>query len=386
MDVFATCSVSLAATLFGLFSLNKLAPFIGLLDQPSQRKIHARATPLTGGLAIALGGTTLLFMAPEVIVPHFWILSGALLLVIIGSIDDAHNMGANQRLLLQALAASLAIFGGDLLITNLGVYPFVGSVTLPLPLATAITFFAILAGVNAFNLIDGLDGLAGSLLLFPLVALCYLSATQGLTETAILTGAISCCMVGFLLFNLRFPWQKQAKAFLGDAGSTSLGFLVACLLIKNAQGENAILSPMTAIWFIAIPLIDTFTVIALRKLRGEPAFRASKDHIHHILIHSGLSVFKSWSIIVGSSLMFIVAAASTQFLPSVVQLTAFLALLGLHVFLAMCLMHRTDRIKPHRSLIKVRNKIERNLQLQNAANNNQAGGGSTQEVYSAQER
>lgn len=376
MDVFATCSVSLAATLFGLISLNKLAPLIGLLDHPSQRKIHARATPLTGGLAIAIGGGSLLFMAPEVIMPHFWILLGALLMVVIGSIDDAHNIGANQRLLLQAMAAALVIFGGDLLITNLGTYPVVGILELhPIP-ATAITFFAILTGVNAFNLIDGLDGLAGSLTLLPLLALCYLSAEQGNMVTAILTGSLSCCLIGFLLFNLRLPWQKQAKAFLGDAGSTSLGFLVACLLIKNTQGENAVLRPVGAIWLIAIPLIDTFTVIALRKLRGAPAFKASKDHLHHILIHSGLSVLKSWTIIVGSSVIFIFTSISTNFLPAWVHLAAFVTLLGLHVFLAMCLMHRSEKLKPHRSLVKVRNKIERNL----------AGGSPSQEVYSAQER
>lgn len=377
MDVFAACSVSLAATLFGLFSLNKLAPLIGLLDHPSHRKIHARATPLTGGLAIAIGGGTLLFMAPQVIVPHLWILLGALLMVVIGSVDDAHNIGANQRLLIQAIAATLPIFGGDLLITNLGTYPLIGDITLHPFSAIAITFFAILAGVNAFNLIDGLDGLAGSLILLPLLALSYLSAAQGNMVTAILTGSLSCCLIGFLLFNLRLPWQKQAKAFLGDAGSTSLGFLIACLLIKNAQGENAVLRPIGAIWLIAIPLIDTFTVIALRKLRGAPAFKASKDHLHHILFHSGFSVLKTWTVIVGSSFLFIVITVSTAFLPEWLHLMAFLTLLAIHVFLAMCLMHRSDKLKPHRSLVKVRRKIERNLAK---------GGGSSQEVYSAQER
>ena len=378
MDVFATCSISLMATLFGLFSLNRLAPRIGLLDHPSKRKIHARATPLTGGLAIAIGGVTLMVLAPQLIMPHFWILLGALLMVVIGSIDDAYNIGVKMRLYVQVSAAAMAVFGGNVLISSLGTYPIIGELQLSPTLSIVLTLFAITAGINAFNLIDGLDGLAGSLVLLPLAALCYISTQQGQLQTALLTGALSCCLAGFLLFNLRLPWQKQARAFLGDAGSTSLGFLVSCLLIKNTQGEQALLKPISALWFIAIPLIDTFTVIALRKTRGAPAFRASKDHLHHILMHSGLSVLKSWSIIVGSTGAFILLTIATRELPDWVQLAAFIALLSLHVFLAFCLMHRSERLKPHRSLVKIRRKIERNLAG--------TGGGPAQEVYRAQER
>jgi UDP-GlcNAc:undecaprenyl-phosphate GlcNAc-1-phosphate transferase len=376
MDVLAACSVSLATTVFGLFSLNKLAPVLGLLDHPSARKVHARATPLTGGLAIALGSGTLLIMAPEIIPSYFWILLGALMMVIIGSIDDANNIGVKKRLCMQAAAAAVAVAGGDLLITNLGTYPFIGAVNLSPIAATAITFFAILAGVNAFNLIDGLDGLAGSLALLPLLALCYLSASNGHVETAVLTGALSSCLAGFLLFNLRLPWQKQARAFLGDAGSTSLGFLISCLLIRHAQGTESLLKPMAALWLVAIPMIDTFTVIALRKLRGAPAFKASKDHLHHILVYGGLSVLQSWAVIVGSSSLFILAVLAGPSVPEWVYLVAFLNLLGLHVFLATCVMHRSDRFEPHRRLVKVRRKIERNLA---------GGGGAAQDVYSARE-
>jgi len=372
METFVVFTVALLTTLIGLVSLNRLAPVIGLLDHPNARKVHLSSTPLTGGLSIALGASSLVIMNPAIALDYQWLFIGAALLVLVGSLDDAHNLKVEHRIGLQAFAAGLAVFGGGVLITNLGHYPIVGTLSLPYWSAVVVTFFAILSGINAFNLIDGLDGLAASLVFLPLALISGLSFTNGLIEIGTLSGTLCCCIAVFLSFNLRLPWQKQARAFLGDAGSTSLGFIVACLLIRISQSPQAIIEPTTALWLIAIPLIDTFTVISLRVRRGSSAFKASKDHLHHILMHSGCSVTKSWSIIIISAVGFAVFGLMSQQLPNVVQLGSFATLLAIHLFLASCFLYRPMENIPHRSLVKIRHKIDKNLAILSHQSNPQS--------------
>ncbi len=280
---------ALVVTLLTLPVLNLAAKKCGLVDHPSERKMHTNATPLTGGLAIAFGLIALAIISPITLIHFQWILFGGLILLLTGLADDLKDLPVNLRLCLQLAAASLVIVGGDLRITNLGDLLFFGDIQLGI-LSIPVTYFALLAGINAVNLVDGLDGLAGTLTLIPLVLLAFLTAHHGLTHEFYFITTIAGSIFGFLCFNYRFPWIKRAKAFLGDAGSTTLGFILACLFIQLSQNEAAILHPVNILWLFAIPLVDTATVIVLRKMRGDSAFKASKDHLHHVLIDRGLNV------------------------------------------------------------------------------------------------
>ncbi|HBF08092.1 MAG TPA: undecaprenyl-phosphate alpha-N-acetylglucosaminyl 1-phosphate transferase [Gammaproteobacteria bacterium] len=292
--------VSLIATFISLSMLSRLAPVMGLLDHPNSRKVHVHQTPLIGGLSIAIGVMLgLFFIAPFQDKQLQFILMGTGIMVITGALDDARDLSVYKRLTIQILSAMLVMLGSDLKLDSLGTY--FGYEVQTGFMAYPLTVFSIVAGVNAFNLIDGLDGLAGSLALVPISILCGLGIYHGQTELVNLTAVLIVCIVAFLSKNMRLPWQERAKVFLGDAGSTGIGFLVACLLIKSSQGESRVIEPVTALWLIAIPLIDTLTVMIGRIRRKESAFKASKDHIHHILL-SYIPVNKVVTIISGTGL------------------------------------------------------------------------------------
>lgn len=281
---------ALILTLITLPLLNVAAQKIGLVDQPSERKMHSSATPLTGGLAIAFGLIALAIVSPLTLVHFQWILLGSFILLITGFADDLKDLPVSLRLCLQMAAATVVIFGGDLRITQLGDLLFLGDIDVGV-MSIPLTYFALLTGINAVNLVDGLDGLAGTLTLVPLLLLAMLTAHQGLSHEFYFITTLAGSILGFLCFNFRFPWIKRAKAFLGDAGSTVLGFILACLFIQFSQNSaTSILHPVSMLWLFAIPLVDTATVIVLRKMRGDSAFKASKDHLHHVLIQCGLSV------------------------------------------------------------------------------------------------
>jgi UDP-GlcNAc:undecaprenyl-phosphate GlcNAc-1-phosphate transferase len=322
---------ALVVTLITLPLLNLAAKKFGLVDLPNERKMHSNATPLTGGLAIAFGLIALAIVSPITLVHFQWILFGSLILLITGFFDDLKDLPVNLRLCLQLAAATLVIFGGDLRITNLGDLLFFGDIEVGV-LSIPLTYFALLAGINAVNLVDGLDGLAGTLTLIPLLLLALLTVHHGLTYEFYFITTIAGSTVGFLCFNFRFPWIKRAKAFLGDAGSTTLGFVLACLFIQLSQNETAILHPVNILWLFAIPLIDTATVIMLRKMRGDSAFKASQDHLHHVLIQRGLSVRQAVGFIGVSACAFGGTAllASEMGLDDGVLFLAFLAFLTYH--------------------------------------------------------
>lgn len=356
---------ALVVTLITLPLLNVAAKKFGLVDQPNERKMHSNATPLTGGLAIAFGLIALAIVSPVTLVHFQWILFGSFILLITGFADDLKDLPVNLRLCLQLAAATIVIFGGDLRITNLGDLLFFGDIDLGV-MSIPLTYFALLTGINAVNLVDGLDGLAGTLTLVPLLLLALLTAHHGLPNEFYFITTIAGSIFGFLCFNFRFPWIKRAKAFLGDAGSTTLGFILACLFIKLSQNSTtSILHPVSILWLFAIPLIDTATVIVLRKMRGDSAFKASKDHLHHVLIQRGLNVRQVVGFIGISAAAFggIALLASEMGVVDGVLFLTFMAFLIYHFVCVRAIARlQVQPIKPYdfglRLIEKKLNKIE----------------------------
>lgn len=256
----------------------------GLIDTPGGRKAHAHATPLVGGLIIWAGLLTLLAVAPTS--PPVALLTLATLTVVIGLLDDRHELSAWFRLGTHlALGLAMALWAGIKLDTLGELVP--GQPLALGLLALPVTCFAVAAAMNAINMVDGVDGLAGGLSLLPVAMVAALALQSGTHPTLLLTATtLAGGLTAFLLLNFPFPWRQRASTFLGDTGSTLLGLMVAGLLIQaSAEG---LFRPVLALYLLALPLLDTAGVMVRRSLRGVSLTTPGRDHFHHVFIDAGM--------------------------------------------------------------------------------------------------
>jgi UDP-GlcNAc:undecaprenyl-phosphate GlcNAc-1-phosphate transferase len=153
-----------------------------------------------------------------------------------------------------------------------------------------VTIIAMVGLINAYNMIDGVDGLAGSLSLVALLWFAAAAGMIGLQDHLLLALLVAFCVVGFLVFNLRHRWRRRASVFLGDAGSMMLGAVLAFLAISLSQNEGERLSPVAALWICAIPIIDTISLAVRRLAAGRSPFSSDRQHLHHLMLDAGLTV------------------------------------------------------------------------------------------------
>ncbi|HLO74959.1 MAG TPA: MraY family glycosyltransferase [Magnetospirillum sp.] len=265
-----------------------LAKRVGLLDVPNSRKLHAGSIPVVGGIAIffAVGCTFLQMGLSGGPIPSM--LPGLAVLVVVGIVDDRQNISAGIKLAGQTVAALVMIIPGEDVLVSLG-NPFG---TGPMVLGTAalpLTVFFMVAVINAFNLIDGIDGLAGSLAVVALSWQAYLAVGVGDMEAALVALVMVFAILGFLVYNLRHPWRDRADVFLGDAGSMMLGACVAMLTVRLSQRPSVPEMPLVALcWIIALPAIDMVSVMVRRMLAGRTPFSADRRHLHHLLVDRGV--------------------------------------------------------------------------------------------------
>ncbi len=276
-------------TSLSLFALKPMASRVGLLDIPGGRKQHKAPTPLVGGLAIYVGTVMMSMLTPTVFFHYSAMLAISSLVLVIGIYDDARELRVSIRMGVHAFAAWLmaAVAGNQLL--SLGNLTGFGVVELGV-LAIPVTMFATVGVINAINMSDGIDGLSGGLCLLALVFLGIVAFDQGHTALVQFTTLMICALLAFLVMNFRLPWKQSALVYLGDAGSTLLGFVLAWLIIEATQGPEALMSPVIALWFLAVPLIDTVSLLIKRPLRGQSPFSAGTDHLHHRLIRAGFTL------------------------------------------------------------------------------------------------
>lgn len=258
----------------------------GLLDHPDERKQHHAAIPLVGGLAMffAIAVSAMWFLADTDV---FWALLVALsIIVVVGFLDDRYGLSVRVRFLAQGIAALImALFAGAQL-ASLGDLLGLGTVAVGV-FAVPFTVFAMVGMANAVNMTDGMDGLAGGLALISAVFVAVAAYVAGRENTLITLLILGGALIGFLIFNMRFPWQRQAKIFMGDSGSLMLGFLLAWAVIRVTQADHNALAPAAALWFFAIPLWDTVSLMLRRIRKGQSPFHPGRDHLHHILLRMG---------------------------------------------------------------------------------------------------
>jgi len=272
--------VSFSVSAAALSVLRPLAPRLRLLDHPGERrKNHAQPVPLIGGIAIFGAILVSVLLSTPLDRPLVCGLGGAALLVVVGLLDDILDLGPKLRIVAQIAAALLLTVGGGVTLTSLGDLFGFGTIELGL-FAVPFTVFAIVGICNAFNMIDGIDGLAGGLTLIALGALVLLSPADGAPRTLMLVTITA--IIPYLICNLQLFGCAGRRVFLGDAGSLLLGYLVVWMLITAAQSP-ATLMPAAAIWIVAIPLMDTFCVMGRRMLKGRSPFCADRAHLHHVV-------------------------------------------------------------------------------------------------------
>ncbi|MBT8039540.1 MAG: undecaprenyl/decaprenyl-phosphate alpha-N-acetylglucosaminyl 1-phosphate transferase [Gammaproteobacteria bacterium] len=323
-----------------------LARTLDLLDHPGARKVHLSTTPMTGGPAIFISfGLFLLAYFPE---DRFVqaLLAGGGLLLITGLADDRQHLAPWVRFFVQIAACLLMIYWPGIYLSDFGSL-FTSDVLGLGALNLVITIFAALGVINAFNMIDGMDGLAGGIFMVSGTGLAIYAGLNGLVQTHWMLVAVLFAVAGFLLLNARLPWNARARVFLGDSGSTFLGFLLAWAFIalgsdSNEIGQRAYM-PMTAVWLFAVPLLDTATIIWHRWRSGSSAFRGDQHHLHHAFLRAGFSTGQAWF---GIMLLAIVLAGAGSFFeagsfPDYYSFWAFI----LVAFVYFRLMRRTWRIQ-----------------------------------------
>jgi UDP-GlcNAc:undecaprenyl-phosphate GlcNAc-1-phosphate transferase len=320
------CFAFLAIKLF-----KPLAVDVGLVDKPNARKHHDGQIPLIGGISIfaAVLAASLLWL-PNTLELRMYLIASAMM-VFIGALDDKYDLKVRIRIVGQIIIASLMIYGVGGYIANLGDLFGFGDIKLG-PVGIIFTYFAIIVVINAYNMVDGIDGLIGSLSLNTFTAIAILFLISGNSGYLSYPLMLATATLPYLVFNLGFFKKYTNKIFMGDAGSMFIGLSVIWLLSMGTQGENASFRPVTALWICAVPLMDMLAIVMRRYRKGKSPFKPDRDHLHHILQRAGLSSRQTLiAITVFSVLMSLLGVLGEYFqVPESIELLLFVVIFILY--------------------------------------------------------
>jgi UDP-GlcNAc:undecaprenyl-phosphate/decaprenyl-phosphate GlcNAc-1-phosphate transferase len=271
--------LAMVVTMAWLPVFGRVAAKWRIVDHPGERKVHAVPIPRIGGVAMAIGVLAAALIVVPLEAPDRYFLIAAGVVALFGGLDDRFDLDYRIKLLGQLLAAGIVIVGGDIQIHALTLDD---RVMLPEWVSIPLTLFFLVGITNAINLADGLDGLAGGTTFLSLCALAMLAYSGGQVSSAALALTFAGAVLGFLRFNT-FP----ASVFMGDAGSQLLGFAVGVLSLRATQSGNSAVSAATPVLLLALPILDTLSVMVQRISEGRSPFSADKNHIHHKLLSFG---------------------------------------------------------------------------------------------------
>lgn len=263
----------------------KLAVKIGALDVPKDnRRVHKTPVPLMGGLAIYMGFILTVIIFMPMTKQIIGLLAGSTFITISGLVDDIRPMKAKTKLLLQIIGAVILVYSGITIkfVSN----PFdaidgmwdLGWLSIP------ATIFWIVGVTNAFNLIDGLDGLAAGVASISCLTLFIISVLNGRITAALLTAVLAGSTIGFLPYNF-----NPAKIFMGDTGAQLLGYVLAAISIQGAIKYAAAIVITVPVLALGLPIYDTLAAVARRFRNKRPVMEADREHLHHKLLDLGLS-------------------------------------------------------------------------------------------------
>ncbi|ARJ42065.1 undecaprenyl-phosphate alpha-N-acetylglucosaminyl 1-phosphate transferase [Pantoea alhagi] len=270
-----------------IFFARKAAKKVGLVDRPNYRKRHQGLIPLVGGISV-YAGICFTFVITNYYLPHAILyLACAGVLVLVGALDDRFDISVKIRAVVQAAIAIVMMVVGKLYLLSLGY--IIGPMELVVgPFGYVLTLFAVWAAINAFNMVDGIDGLLGGLSCVTFGAMGIILFFDGQHSLAMWCFAMIAATLPYILLNLGV-FGKRYKVFMGDAGSTLIGFTIIWILLETTQGVTHPITPVTALWLIAIPLMDMVAIMYRRLRKGMSPFSADRQHIHHLIMRAGFT-------------------------------------------------------------------------------------------------
>ena len=281
MQLFLAFVVALSITAALIPLLTRWAPAVGLTDKPGPRKVHAVPVPRVGGLAMAIGILVPVLVTVPLTEPIRGVLLGIVILLGFGLWDDRVELGYRTKLLGQVLAVAVCMTVGGV---HIGRVMVDGSILQSGLVTGCITFVFLIGVTNAVNLTDGLDGLAGGLVLLCLCAVALFAVAGGHSAVVALCLIEAGAVLGFLRFN-----THPARIFMGDSGSQVLGFSVGALALLATESSDSDLSAALPILLLGLPILDTLTVMSTRIMSGKSPFTADKNHLHHRLLAIGFA-------------------------------------------------------------------------------------------------
>lgn len=343
-NIIFSCGLAFLITFFSIPVIIEVAKDKKLFDEPGERKIHNVVIPTLGGLGIFAGFifATLIGVPPSDASVLQYFIAAIMIIFFMGIKDDILILTATKKFVGQLVAAGIIIKFGGIEITNL--YGILGVHALPPTASFLITLFIIVVITNSFNLIDGVDGLAGSLGLITSLIFGLYFYFSGQTLYAVMAISLAGSLVGFLIYNF-----SPARIFMGDTGSLLIGLLNSILVIKfinTASDPSSVLplasAPALGFAILIVPLFDTLRVVGVRILSRRSPFSPDRNHIHHFLLDIGLSHKMIALVCVTTNLLLITMAYFLRFAgASVVMLT----LIGTSILLVIITNYSRPRKK-----------------------------------------
>jgi len=356
---------ALCISLYAVPIVIRVAHSLKLLDNPNERSSAHYPIPTLGGISIFLGfifastlGTSA-FEVPELI----YIFTAITLMFFVGLKDDILTLSPWKKLTTQLIAAAFIIFLADIRFTNL--HGFLGIGEIGIIPGDILTFFVIIVVINAFNLMDGIDGLAAGLSMLAATVFGSWFFISGHIEYAILSISLVGAIAGFFYFNV---YGKENKIFMGDTGSLVLGTIMSVIVIRfnefnidQTQPFALASAPAVSFGILIYPLADTLRVFVIRALQFKSPFAADKNHLHHRLLTLGYSHKKATYTIIVINMLFIVPIILLHHL-GVFWLMVFITFIGGTLFMIPAyfiqqrnLIRKND---PHQQLLIPRVALE----------------------------
>jgi UDP-GlcNAc:undecaprenyl-phosphate/decaprenyl-phosphate GlcNAc-1-phosphate transferase len=321
-----------------------LCRLTGLVDQPDHRKQHESSIPLAGGIAVFL---SFLYATYKLQLPPLSHEMVGLMTVVfvLGVLDDRINLSPAWRLVLHYVIGILMATWAGIVIVNVGNLLAMGDIPLLL-LAIPLTALSFAGLANAYNMIDGIDGLAGATVAIPLGILALLAYSAGhpmaLTLTAVLVP-----LAVYLCFNLGPNNRLLPQIFLGDAGSVTLGFMVCAALVYFSQGSNQLIEPVTALWLVALPLMDMLATMARRIKNGHHPMAADRCHLHHSLLAMGFRPREVLLLLAAFSLLCAVVGLALESAPAYFSLLVYCLLFLAYLVFAIRSQHMGEKVRKY---------------------------------------
>jgi UDP-GlcNAc:undecaprenyl-phosphate GlcNAc-1-phosphate transferase len=276
-----------------------------IVDQPGERKVHTIPVPRVGGLAMACGVLVAALLTIHLEATDRWFLIAAGVLIAFGAVDDRFDLDYRLKLFGQLVAVSMVVILGDVQIHAITLDE---RIALPGWISMPLTVFFLVGVTNAVNLADGLDGLAGGATFLCLCAVALLSSISGPGTSTALALAFAGAVLGFLRFN-----THPASVFMGDAGSQLLGFSIGVLSVGATQNISSQVSAALPVLLLALPILDTLSVMVQRIGEGRSPFSPDKNHIHHKLLALGFDHHEAVMVIYAIQGLLFVAAYFLRF-------------------------------------------------------------------------